>query len=156
MVCRSFPIEKPNEGVSCSHRAPSPAAPTHQQPPPHKHQAPPTRRAVSCELGLKEATGPTGGTQHREYWGGPTYGRAAACRRRPRRRLRVGLGSVPGIHFRGYRPVKSSLIGKQKTVGGALVGGTVHHIAHLFEFDNVIFTFLYAGWQLRVLRYTGR
>jgi hypothetical protein len=124
----------------------------------HKHQAPPTRRAVSCELGLKEATGPTGGTQHREYWGGPANGRAVACRRRPRRGLRVGLGSVPGVHFRGYRPVKSSLIGKQKPVGGALVGGAVHHIAHLFEFDHLIFhlTFLYAGWQLRVLRYTGR
>ena len=38
--------------------------------------------AVSCELGLKETTEPTGGTQHREYWGGPTNGQAAACRRR--------------------------------------------------------------------------
>ena len=37
---------------------------------------------VSCELGLIETTGPTGGTQHREYWGGPTNGQAAACRRR--------------------------------------------------------------------------
>ena len=37
---------------------------------------------VSCELGLKETTEPTGGTQHREYWGGPTNGQAAACRRR--------------------------------------------------------------------------
>ena len=40
---------------------------------------------VSCELGLIETTGPTGGTQHREYWGGPANGQAAACRRRPRR-----------------------------------------------------------------------
>ena len=38
--------------------------------------------AVSCELGLIETTEPTGGTQHREYWGGPTNGQAAACRRR--------------------------------------------------------------------------
>ena len=37
---------------------------------------------MSCELGLKQTTGPTGGTQHREHWGGPTNGRAAACRRR--------------------------------------------------------------------------
>ena len=37
---------------------------------------------MSCELGSKETTGPTGGSQHREYWGGPTNGRAAACRRR--------------------------------------------------------------------------
>ena len=27
---------------------------------------------MSCELGLKETTEPTGGSQHREYWGGPT------------------------------------------------------------------------------------
>ena len=39
-------------------------------------------RAVSCELGLIETTEPTEGTQHREYWGGPTNGQAAACRRR--------------------------------------------------------------------------
>ena len=38
--------------------------------------------AVSCELGLKETTEPTGGTQQGEYWGGPTNGQAAACRRR--------------------------------------------------------------------------
>ena len=30
--------------------------------------------SVSCELGLKETTEPTGGTQHREYWGGPANG----------------------------------------------------------------------------------
>ena len=48
------------------------------------------RVAVSCELGLKETTAPTGGSQHREYWGGPTNGQAAACRRRPRRRVRGG------------------------------------------------------------------
>ena len=41
-----------------------------------------TDYAVSCELGLIETTGPTGGTQHREHWGGPTNGQAAACRRR--------------------------------------------------------------------------
>ena len=35
---------------------------------------------VSCELGLIETTEPTGGTQNREHWGGPTNGRAAACR----------------------------------------------------------------------------
>ena len=46
---------------------------------------------VSCELGFKETTKPTGGTQNSEYWGGPTYGRAAACRRRPRRRVRLEL-----------------------------------------------------------------
>ena len=34
------------------------------------------------ELGLIETTEPTGGTQHREYWGGLTNGQAAACRRR--------------------------------------------------------------------------
>ena len=33
-------------------------------------------RSVSCELGLIETTGPTGGTQHREYWGGPANGQA--------------------------------------------------------------------------------
>ena len=37
---------------------------------------------MSCELGLKDTTEPTGGTQHREHWGGPTNGQAAACRRR--------------------------------------------------------------------------
>ena len=31
---------------------------------------------VSCELGLKETTEPTGGTQLREYWGGPTNGQS--------------------------------------------------------------------------------
>ena len=41
--------------------------------------------SVSCELGLIETTEPTGGTQKGEYWGGPTNGQAAACRRRPRR-----------------------------------------------------------------------
>ena len=34
---------------------------------------------------VKETTGPAGGTQKGEYWGGPTNDRAAACRRRPRR-----------------------------------------------------------------------
>ena len=38
--------------------------------------------ALRFELGLIETTEPTGGTQHREYWGGPTNGQAAACRRR--------------------------------------------------------------------------
>ena len=33
--------------------------------------------SVSCELGLKETTEPTGGTQKGEYWGGPTNGQAA-------------------------------------------------------------------------------
>ena len=40
---------------------------------------------MSCELVLKqtaETNPPTGGTQHREYWGGPTTGRANTCRRR--------------------------------------------------------------------------
>ena len=37
---------------------------------------------MSCELGFKETTEPTGGTQNREHRGGPTNGRAAACRRR--------------------------------------------------------------------------
>ena len=37
---------------------------------------------MSCELDLKETTGSTGSTQYREYWSGPTNGRAAACRRR--------------------------------------------------------------------------
>ena len=41
-----------------------------------------TGRAESCELGPIETTEPTGGTQNREYWGGPIKGRAAACRRR--------------------------------------------------------------------------
>ena len=47
-------------------------------------------RALGFELGLKETTGPAGGSQHREYWGGPTNDRAAACRRRLRRRVRGG------------------------------------------------------------------
>ena len=37
---------------------------------------------MSCELDLIETTKPTGGTQNRGHWGGPTNGRAAACRRR--------------------------------------------------------------------------
>ena len=37
--------------------------------------------AVICELGVKGTTEPTGGTQKRKCWGGPTNGRAAACRR---------------------------------------------------------------------------
>ena len=37
---------------------------------------------VSCELGSKETTEPTGGSQHRKYLGGPTNGLADACRRR--------------------------------------------------------------------------
>ena len=43
-----------------------------------------TLSSVSCKLGLIETTEPTGGSQHRdrEYWGGPTNGRAATCRRR--------------------------------------------------------------------------
>ena len=36
--------------------------------------------AVNCVLESIEASGPTVVTQHREYWGGPTNGRAAACR----------------------------------------------------------------------------
>ena len=31
---------------------------------------------VSCELVFNKTTGPTGGSQNREYWGGPTYGQA--------------------------------------------------------------------------------
>ena len=36
---------------------------------------------MSCELGSIKRTGPTGGSQHREHWGGPNNGWAAACRR---------------------------------------------------------------------------
>ena len=44
-------------------------------------QGVPKERAVSCKLGLIETTGPTEGSQHRVYWGGPANGQAAACRR---------------------------------------------------------------------------
>ena len=37
---------------------------------------------MRCELGLKETTGPTGDSQYIDYQGGPTNGRATACRRR--------------------------------------------------------------------------
>ena len=40
------------------------------------------KTTLSFELGLKETTGPTGGTQKGECKGGPTNGQAAACRRR--------------------------------------------------------------------------
>ena len=33
---------------------------------------------MSCELGSIVTTEPTEGTQHREYWGGPTNCQAAA------------------------------------------------------------------------------
>ena len=46
--------------------------------------------AVSCELGLIETTGPTGGTQHREYWGGPTMARQPP------------VVVVPGGEFAGF------------------------------------------------------
>ena len=45
-------------------------------------EAPLCSKSVSCELGFIETTKPTGGTQHREYSGGPTNGQAAVCRRR--------------------------------------------------------------------------
>ena len=38
-----------------------------------------TYYAVSCELGFLDTTGPTGGSQCMECWGGPTNGRAAAA-----------------------------------------------------------------------------
>ena len=38
--------------------------------------------SVSCELGLIETNPPTGSTQNRRVLGGPTNGRANACRRR--------------------------------------------------------------------------
>ena len=69
-------------------------------------------RTVSYELGPKETTGPTGSTQQRDYSGspsqpgGPTYGRAAACRRRlaeraaPRHEWRgLSLSSSPPTKF---------------------------------------------------------
>ena len=58
---------------------------------------------VSCELGLKETTGPTGGTQKGECRGGPTNGQAAACRRRLQRLEEVptrpkGRWLAPSVH----------------------------------------------------------
>ena len=70
-----------------------------------------TLAAVRCKLSLKEITEPTGGTQSREHWGGPTNGRAAACRHRPRR-----LEEVP------TRP------------NGRWRASSVHHIASISSF----------------------
>ena len=53
---------------------------------------------MSCELGLKETTEPTGGTQNREYWGGPTNGRAAAPQRRGQPALRVSTAAQTGLN----------------------------------------------------------
>ena len=51
----------------------------------HRHTG-----TLSFKLGLKYTTGPTGGTQKGECWGGPTNGRAATCRRL----AAVGLGKA--------------------------------------------------------------
>ena len=47
-------------------------APTWLMPHPQTRPSKSRKHSVSCELGLKETTEPTGGTQHREYGGGPT------------------------------------------------------------------------------------
>ena len=58
--------------------------------------------AASCELGLKETNPPTGSTQNRESLGGPTNGRANACRRR--RRLAAVELATP-LHQEGGFPL---------------------------------------------------
>ena len=54
--------------------------------------------AVSCDIGLIETTGPSGGTQKRECWDGPTNHRAAACRHH----LATSLSMADGRNQRRY------------------------------------------------------
>ena len=63
-------------------------------------------KALSCELGCKETTEPTGGSQRREYWGGPTNGRAAACRRRLAAKATPAPGGWHNTSF--ARPISST------------------------------------------------
>ena len=55
--------------------------------------------ALSCELGLKESTGPAGGTQKGEHRGGPTSDRAVACRRRLAAKAKPRPGGGLGASF---------------------------------------------------------
>ena len=93
---------------------------------------------VSCELGSIETTEPTGGTQKGEYWGGPTNGQAAACRRRLRRLEEVptrpkGRWLAPSVHhISAISSSDFSTLPQRGIFGHSQSPG---HVSSIFSFD---------------------